>query len=367
MQQNDSQSRWLDSSRRVPRTQKQHPPAFVDILTYQTSVPLASRVVARSHLEPANRSQMEVYINHHLPITGVSNNLFDDTAVTAIHQGSGGLFRKANNLARCALIAAGESRMVDNSRVQVNYYVSGKGDLVVLLPSLGRSASDFNELVGALNKAGFRTAAVEHRGMGKTTGSNLFSKLSLHDYASDAAAALRAVSGPQGKAHVIGHAFGNRVARTLASDHPVAVRSLALLEAGGYVPIPKDIQRSTFMIFFNFLPDSVREKNIRKCFFAPGNRIPDYWIGGWRFSAALPQYRAALKTPLKEWWSGGSAPILLLQAEEDVCAPVGNAKAMKKEFPDRVKIAMIPKAGHALLPEQPDLVRDAVIEFITKH
>jgi hypothetical protein len=40
---------------------------------------------------------------------------------------------------------------------------------------------------------------------------------------------------------------------------------------------------------------------------------------------------------------------------------------MKKEFPDRVKIAMIPKAGHALLPKQPDLIRDAVIEFITKH
>ena len=32
--------------------------------------------------------------------------LFDDAAVTAIHQGSGGIFRKANHLARGALIAA---------------------------------------------------------------------------------------------------------------------------------------------------------------------------------------------------------------------------------------------------------------------
>ena len=79
---------------------------LIDLLTYQTSMPLASRIVARSHLEPANRSQMEVYLNHHLVITGVTNGLFDDTAVTAIHQGSGGLFRKANNLARGALIAA---------------------------------------------------------------------------------------------------------------------------------------------------------------------------------------------------------------------------------------------------------------------
>ena len=79
---------------------------LIDLLTYQTSMPLASRIVARSHLEPANRSQMEAYLNHHLSITGVKNNLFDDAAVTAVHQGSGGLFRKANNLARGALIAA---------------------------------------------------------------------------------------------------------------------------------------------------------------------------------------------------------------------------------------------------------------------
>lgn len=49
---------------------------------------------------------MHEYLSHHLSIIGVKTSLFDDTAVTAIHQGSGGLFRKANNLARGALIAA---------------------------------------------------------------------------------------------------------------------------------------------------------------------------------------------------------------------------------------------------------------------
>ena len=80
--------------------------SLVDLLTYQTSLPLASRIVARSHLEPVNREQMQEYLSHHLSIIAVKNSLFDDTAVTAIHQGSGGLFRKANNLARGALIAA---------------------------------------------------------------------------------------------------------------------------------------------------------------------------------------------------------------------------------------------------------------------
>ena len=94
---------------------------LIDLLTYQTSMPLASRIVARSHLEPANRSQMEAYLNHHLSITGVKNSLFDDTAITAIHQGSGGLFRKANNLARGALMAAADqkSMMVNAEHVRL--------------------------------------------------------------------------------------------------------------------------------------------------------------------------------------------------------------------------------------------------------
>ncbi len=83
---------------------------LIDKLMYQTSAPLASRIVARSHMEPVNRQEMEQYLCHHLSLTGVKSNLFDDTAITAIHQGSGGIFRKANHLARGSLIAAANSQ-----------------------------------------------------------------------------------------------------------------------------------------------------------------------------------------------------------------------------------------------------------------
>jgi len=39
-------------------------------------------------------------------IAGIERNLFDPQAVIAIHQGSGGLVRKENRLARGGLIAA---------------------------------------------------------------------------------------------------------------------------------------------------------------------------------------------------------------------------------------------------------------------
>ena len=67
---------------------------LLDCLAYRPASPLASRVVARSHLEGVNRQQMQKYIEHHLAIAGVTKKLFDEAAVTAIHQGAGGLFRK---------------------------------------------------------------------------------------------------------------------------------------------------------------------------------------------------------------------------------------------------------------------------------
>lgn len=79
---------------------------LADNLLYRTAIPLSSRIVARSHLKAVNREGMEQYIMHHLNVAGMKNAPFEEQAITAIHQGSGGLFRKANHLARGALIAA---------------------------------------------------------------------------------------------------------------------------------------------------------------------------------------------------------------------------------------------------------------------
>ncbi len=75
-------------------------------LYWKTSLPFSSRMVTRSHLKGVDRQGMEDYLNHHLKIAGLNHSVFSEQAITAIHQGSGGLFRKANHLARGALIAA---------------------------------------------------------------------------------------------------------------------------------------------------------------------------------------------------------------------------------------------------------------------
>ena len=83
---------------------------LLDKLSYITSRPLASRVIGRSHLEGLKQRDMAGYLKHHLEIAGIQEQLFSDEAILAIHQGSGGLLRRANLLAKGALIAAAREK-----------------------------------------------------------------------------------------------------------------------------------------------------------------------------------------------------------------------------------------------------------------
>ncbi|MCP4160816.1 MAG: AAA family ATPase [Deltaproteobacteria bacterium] len=89
--------------------------SLLDKLKYRTSAPLASRVITRAHIQSINADQMRDYIKHHLKIVGIKKGLFDENAITAIFQGSGGLLRKANSLARGSLLGC----MIDSDD-QVN-------------------------------------------------------------------------------------------------------------------------------------------------------------------------------------------------------------------------------------------------------
>ena len=49
---------------------------------------------------------------------------------------------------------------------------------------------------------------------------------------------------------------------------------------------------------------------------------------------------------------------------QDVLAPPENAEILKREGGDRVRIAYIERAGHALLPEQPRILADTILTYL---
>ena len=84
---------------------------LVDRLLFHTSRPFASRIIGRTLLQGLKRDDMYSYLSHHLSIVGGNSDLFTDDAVTAIHQSSGGLLRRANALAKGALLAAASDQV----------------------------------------------------------------------------------------------------------------------------------------------------------------------------------------------------------------------------------------------------------------
>jgi pimeloyl-ACP methyl ester carboxylesterase len=122
--------------------------------------------------------------------------------------------------------------MVKLADSNIEYFSEGKGEAVVLLPGGSLTVGYMEGLSHALAKAGYRAVRINFRGAGKSTGSG--QGVTLHTLAADVAGVIQELK--LGPANVAGHAFGNRVARTLAADHPELVHSVILFAAGGKVP-----------------------------------------------------------------------------------------------------------------------------------
>jgi pimeloyl-ACP methyl ester carboxylesterase len=260
--------------------------------------------------------------------------------------------------------AVGERRSATSAALAINYFSSGPAAAVpiVLLPSYARSVSDFNELVVALNGAGYRTIAMQPRGIDGSSLGGL--NVTYHDYASDLYAVLEA-EGISRPVVIIGHAYGNRLARTFASDYPRRVQGLVLLAAGGETATPPETSAAIVKALFGIFPDSSQRQAVQFAFFAEGNTAPDYWYRGWYPLAGLAQGNATAATPFAEWGAGGTAPMVVLQPLEDAAAADGAAQLLQR-FPGRVTLHEIAHAGHALLPEQPALVNQLVLAAVAK-
>src|SRR3954469_19096444 len=120
-----------------------------------------------------------------------------------------------------------ETLIVEDGGTRIEAFARGRGPLVVLLPSLGRGAEDFDDVSALIAQGGCRVICPQPRGIGASTGP--MRDITLHDLARDIARVIEHQGA--GPAIVAGHAFGNWVARMLAADRPDLVRAVVLLAA----------------------------------------------------------------------------------------------------------------------------------------
>jgi pimeloyl-ACP methyl ester carboxylesterase len=262
-----------------------------------------------------------------------------------------------------------QSRVIEGRGVALEVLVEGEGPLVVMLASLGRPAQDFDDLALRLAKAGYTAVRPQPRGIGRSRGP--MTGLSLADLAGDVALVMESLGG--GPSVVIGHAFGQRVARMLATQRPDLVKGLVMLAAGGKVPIPERARAALHGCFDQTLSGDRHLEHVAYAFFAPGNDAA-VWREGWHADVARMQSAAVqglapeggAGTSVGAWWAGGSARMLVVQGLQDAVALPQNGRLLQSEYSDRVELVEIDGAGHALLPEQPDAIAAAVLRFLAR-
>ena len=267
----------------------------------------------------------------------------------------------------CAACLWAGDASADRTRVLVRYagivietIVEGQGPSVVLLPSLARDSEDYDAVAGALVRNGLRVLRPQPRGVGGSSGP--LERITLHDFARDVAEVIRQQGG--GSAVVVGHAYGNWVARMTAVDHPALVRGVAIAAAASR-QYDQSLRGEIDKAGDPALPESVRLAALRKAFFAPASD-PRPWLAGWHPHIREAQRAAAAAVPQEQWWPGGVAPLLDLQAGQDPFRTESTRQEIKREFGDRVTVVVIPNASHALFPEHPQAVATALTEWIRR-
>jgi len=227
---------------------------------------------------------------------------------------------------------------------------------IVILPSLGRDGyEDYDACAAALVAQGFRVLRPQPRGIGASKGP--MEGVLLPALARDVAEVIRQQAG--GRAVVVGHAYGNFVARMTAVAHPEAVRGVVLAGAQARTVAP-EIQKAPGIAGNLALPDGERLAALRLGFFAPGHD-PTVWLHGWYPRTQRMQAASSRGAVTRDvWWHAGTAPLLELIPDCDPFKPKQDWNQLKDEFGERITVKVIEGASHALFPEQPQAVADAI-------
>jgi pimeloyl-ACP methyl ester carboxylesterase len=271
-------------------------------------------------------------------------------------------FGQANMQGATSTTAAQEG-MVKLTDSNIEYFSQGHGEPIVLLPFGGLTVGYLEGLSQDLAGAGYRVVRINFRGSGKSTGPDV--GITLHTLADDVAGVIQALN--LGKVNIAGHAFGNRVARTLAADHPEMVRTVILFAAGGKVP-PKAPADQALATIFN--PASTDAEVLKEMKYMVGD--PSDILRVWQIikpsrapQVAGLQRTAMNNTPLNDWWAPpGEMKYLVIQGTEDQIAPPENGELLKKELGARVTLVSFSGAGHMLPVTEPKETAAAVISFL---
>jgi pimeloyl-ACP methyl ester carboxylesterase len=255
-----------------------------------------------------------------------------------------------------------QSEIVTAGAVSIETYVDGCGPAIVVIPSYGRGGGrDFDPLTETLAGAGYRVLRPQPRGVAGSCGP--MTGVGFDDMARDVAAVIDALA--DGPAVVLGHAFGNFIARATAVHHPDKVACVILAAASGKTVDPV-VNSAPMRAGDLTLSDDERLAALRLAFFAPGHDASG-WLSGWYPSTLAMQVDCVHHADVNRYWGAGAAPVFEIIAALDPFHQRDEWGDLRDRYGARVTTAVIPDASHALFPEQPAAVAEAITSYLADH
>ena len=130
-----------------------------------------------------------------------------------------------------------QNRYVSNKGVKIHYVVDGEGPLVVMIHGFPDYWATWKPLMATLNKAGYRTAALDNRGYNLSDKPEGEAAYAMPNLVGDVAAVIEAEG--QKNAIIIGHDWGAAISWQVVFTRPDLVNRLIIMS----VPHPVGFAR----------------------------------------------------------------------------------------------------------------------------
>lgn len=277
--------------------------------------------------------------------------------------------------------AAPQDRYAANGAVKIHYVVEGEGPLVVLLHGFPDYWATWKPLMAELNRAGWRTAALDLRGYNLSDKPDGVAAYAMRNLIGDVAAVIAAEGAKD--AVVIGHDWGAAIAWQVAMNRPDLVNRLVILS----VPHPAGFARE-------MATNAEQQKNSQyaRNFQQPGfeKTLTAEGLAGWvkdaaekpgyveafkrsDFAAMLNYYRANYPSgtgaataapPSMATAARIKAPTLVIHGMKDTALNAAGHAGTWDHVDADTTIVMFPQAAHFVQHDAKDQVNRTVKDWL---
>ena len=274
-----------------------------------------------------------------------------------------------------------QDRYANNGAVKIHYVVDGQGPLVVLIHGFPDYWATWKPLMAELNKAGYRTAALDTRGYNLSDKPQGEAAYAMPNLVGDVAAVIAAEG--QKKAIVIGHDWGAAIAWNTVFSRPDLVDKLVIFS----VPHPTGMTRE---LATN--PDQQKNSQYARNFQQPGSEknLTAEGLAGWvkdpkekplyveafkrsDFAAMMNYYRANYPRGVGESAAPPPSPpkikvpVLVIHGMKDTALNAAGHAGTWNQVEADTTIVMIPSAGHFVQHDAEALVNKTVRDWLNER